>query len=82
MASEPTIKDAIERIVNNYSVWTVGVTDDPATRRTQHGNPSTWYHWDADTQQIARNVEAYFIAKGMKGGIGGSGSADYVYIFL
>ena len=26
-------------------------------------------------------VESYFLAKGMKGGGGGAGRADYVYIF-
>lgn len=82
MASEATIKAAIEIHMNIYSIWTIGVTDDPATRKVQHGNPSDWYQWDADTEQIARNVEAYFLDKGMKGGTGGGGRADYVYIFL
>jgi len=82
MASESAIKAAIEKIVTHYSVWTIGVTDDPNRRRTEHGNPNTWYQWDADTEDAARNVEAYFIAKGMKGATGGSGRADYVYIFI
>lgn len=81
MASEATIKAAIEGIVSDYSVWTIGVTDDPARRRREHDNPKVWHDWDADTEQAARNVEAYFIAKGMKGDTGGGGTADYVYIF-
>ena len=81
MASEATIKAAIEAIVVTHSLWTIGVTDKPATRRIAHGNPSIWHQWDADTEQAARNVEAFFIAKGMQGGTGGGGSADYVYIF-
>lgn len=81
MASEVTIKAEIEAKVNYYPAWTIGVTDDPARRRTEHGNPSPWYQWDADTEQVARNVEAYFIEKDMKGDTGGRGSADYVYIF-
>jgi len=82
MSSESYIKSAIEKIVGNYSAWTIGVTDDPARRRMQHDNPSVWYQWDADTETIARNVETYFIAKGMEGGTGGGGRADYVYIFI
>ena len=82
MASESAIRAAIEAVVSNYSVWTIGVTDSPTRRRSEHDNPSTWFHWDADTEQVARNVEAYFIAKGMKGDTGGRGSADYVYMFL
>ncbi len=82
MASESQIKSAIEKIVNGaYSLWTIGVTDDPDKRKEEHGNPKHWHQWDADTEQEARNVESYFIKKGMKGGSGGLGSADYVYIF-
>jgi hypothetical protein len=82
MASESAIKEAIEGKVTHYSVWTIGVTDDPDRRREEHDNPDIWYHWNADSEQVARNVEAYFIDKGMKGGTGGGGGADYVYIFL
>ena len=82
MASETVIKAAIENIVAVYSAWTIGVTDNPSLRRIQHGNPVAWWQWDADTEQAARNVESYFIAKGMKGGTGGLGRANYVYIFL
>jgi len=82
MASESVIKAEIENIVGGkYSIWTIGVTDDPNRRRGEHGNPKHWHQWNADTQQAARNVESYFLAKGMKGGGGGGGGADYVYIF-
>lgn len=82
MASESAIKSAIEGIVGGkYSIWTIGVTDDPARRRGEHGNPPSWRHWDADTETAARNVERYFLDKGMKGAPGGAGRADYVYIF-
>ena len=40
MASETTIKAKIEAKVGTYSIWTIGVTDDPDRRRTEHGNPS------------------------------------------
>ena len=81
MASESAIKTAIDNIVSNYSLWTIGVTDNPARRETEHGNPSTWFQWDADTEIGARNVEKHFLDKGMKGSGGGLGRADYVYIF-
>jgi len=82
MASESAIKADIERIVGGkYSIWTIGVTDDPNRRKGEHGNPKYWHQWNADTEQAARNVESYFLAKGMKGGGGGAGRADYVYIF-
>lgn len=81
MASESAIKAAIEQIVSSYSNWTIGVTDDPNRRKGEHGNPNHWHQWNADTEQAARNVESYFLAKHMKGGGGGPGRADYVYIF-
>ena len=82
MASELAIKAAIDAKVRAYFVWTIGVTDEPNRRRREHDNPRVWYHWDADSEQVARDVEAFFLGKGMKGGTGGGGWADYVYIFL
>ena len=81
MASELAIKAAIEGIIVSPSNWTIGVTDDPTRRKSEHGNPTHWHQWDADTETAARNVEKYFLDKGMKGSGGGSGGADYVYIF-
>lgn len=81
MASEAGIKAAIEALVSTYARWTIGVTDNLARRKGEHGNPVPWHAWNADTEQAARNVESHFIAKGMKGGPGGPGRADYVYIF-
>ena len=81
MASEASIKAAIENVVTTYSIWTIGVTNDPDRRKGEHSDTGAWRHWNADTEQAARNVEAFFIGKGMKGGTGGGGRADYVYIF-
>ncbi len=83
MASKAALIVKIESKVKRYYVmWAIGVTDNPNRRRGEHGNPAVWYHWDADTEQIARDVEAYFVAKGMKGDTEGGGSADYVYILM
>ena len=82
MVTEAGIEAAIEaKVAGQYVAWTVGVTDNIQTRWEQHGKPARWTAWNADTEQAARNVEAYYIAKGMKGGVGGLGTANYVYIF-
>ena len=79
---ESEIKSAIEQIVNKkYSIWTIGITDGPDRRKTEHGNPKYWHQWRADTETIARNVEKYFLDKGMKGNTGGGEHPNYVYIF-
>ena len=82
------IADAIEKLVGHsghpYEKWTVGVTDDPAKRRREYasgGSDVSWWHdWNADTEQAARDVERHFLGKGMRGGTGGAGRADYVYV--
>ena len=82
MASEAAVKADIERGVgSNYSIWTIGVTGDPNRSKVEQGNPKHWHQWDADSERAARNLERYFLDKGMKGGGGGPGRADYVYIF-
>lgn len=65
----------------DYSIWTIGVTDEPDRRKTQHDNPKHWKQWNADSEDDARSIEKHFVEKGMKGDTGGGGSADYVYIF-
>ena len=79
---ESEILSAIEQIVGKkYSIWTIGITDDPDRRRIEHDNPKFWHQWRADTETIARNVEKYFLDKGMKVSPGGGESPNYVYIF-
>ena len=83
---ESEIIKAIEQRVKSaetkkYSIWTIGITDDPARRKEEHGNPKYWMRWKADTEAIARKVEKYFIAKGMKGATGGGEHPNHVYIF-
>ena len=79
---EQEIIDAIESSVFNYSLYTIGITDDPERRRGEHGNPIVWQYWKADSEKIARNVEKYFLDKGMKGKPGGGEHPTYVYIFI
>jgi hypothetical protein len=69
----------------SYTSWTIGVTDDPSTRKAQHesegSNVSCWTQWITGSEKEGREVEKYFLDKGMKGGTGGGGYAGYVYIF-
>jgi hypothetical protein len=88
--NESEIERAIENRVmtartKDYKIWTVGITDDPTRRKGEHEttgeNIEYWLDWKADTETIARTVESYFLAKGMKGGAGGGERPTYVYIF-
>jgi len=76
------IIDEIEKHVKDYEVWTIGITDDPDRRKGEHDNPTVWYHWKADTEKIARDVEKHFLDLGMKGATGGGENPNYVYIFI
>jgi len=81
MPSESQIISKIEEIVVSCSNWTIGITDDPERRKKEHGNPSHWRNWDAVLETSARNIEKYFLDKGMKGDTGGGTYPHYVYIF-
>jgi len=68
-----------------YLIWTIGVTDDPKARRSKYSDEGEitryWSQWKADSESDARYIEKYFIAKGMKEGTGGGGTANFVYVF-
>jgi len=52
----------------------VGLTDDPKTRKVEHGNPSDWWQRSFDTEAEARRWEKDMLSKpGYKGGGGGAG---------
>ena len=51
----------------------VGLTDDPARRRGEHGNPTDWQHRYFASEAEARAWERQMIAAGCQGGCGGQG---------
>lgn len=69
----------------DYSIWIVGVTDTPKTRKDQHDSDGKavkyWKDWSTNSEKDGRDIEEYFLDKGMEGDTGGGGSASYVYIF-
>ncbi len=83
---ESELIQAIGIGITTFSHWTIGITDDPTRRKSEHDSKGEdtkyWRDWKADSETIARNVESYFLNKGMKGGTGGDvGHPTYVYIF-
>ena len=78
-----SIINAIEHTVGStaYSSWYIGITDEPQRRKDEHGNPTKWRHWKADNEQIARDIERYFLKMGMTGDTGGGNNPSYVYIY-
>lgn len=89
MATKADIKAAIEKKVSTYSYWRIGLTHDLAERKaywkdTKNQDVTYWTAWEADSLSDAQDIEAHFIDKGMKGGVGGDLSSRktvYVYIF-
>ena len=80
------IEDRISRSkTEDYSTWTMGITNTPKIRKDQHDNEGKdvkhWKDWSTDNEKDGKNIEEYFLDKGMKGDAGGRGSASYVYIF-
>jgi hypothetical protein len=70
---------------STYSDWRIGMTGDPSDRRKVHQDEGRdtrlWRQWEADSEADATSVEAYFIDKGMKGGVDGDTNGNFVYIF-
>lgn len=66
------------------SEWTVGTTDDPGESKSAHEREghltSRWRHWDAGTENDAREIVLHLQGKGMQGGPGRPGNARYVYV--
>ncbi len=96
MASTSSIKASIKAVVNryspaDYSLWTIGITSDLEGRKKAHGDPKDWHHWEADSLEVAREVETYFLndfpekeEDRMNGGTGGdidNNKTVYVYIY-
>ncbi len=69
----------------DYSIWTAGISDTPKVRKDQHDSDGKdvqhWKDWSTNSEKDGRDIEEYFLDKGMKGDTGGGGSASYVYIF-
>jgi hypothetical protein len=82
MESKEEIKRKINgKVKGEYHKFQVGVTDKPPRRKYTHGKTPEWEKYNPSTENVARELEQYFLKKGMKGGTGGRGSAKYLYIF-
>jgi hypothetical protein len=80
------IEGRVRRLkTDDYSTWTIGITDTPKIKKDQHDNEGKevkhWKDWSTNNEKEGRGIEEYFLDKGMKGDSGSSGSASYVYIF-
>lgn len=51
----------------------VGLTDDPARRKREHGDPIDWSHRRFANEGEARSWERRMLASGYQGGPGGQG---------
>ncbi|MFC1954686.1 hypothetical protein ACFLVZ_02550 [Chloroflexota bacterium] len=80
--TESAIKAAIEKITKGqrYEVWTVGITDNVDLRREEHGRPTIWHYWTPESEEVAKNVEAYCVAKGIEAYTGTGTGQGNLYI--
>lgn len=79
--NEDDIRKAIMKKAHTYGEWTIGITENPKTRKSGHGNPKKWFQWRANTEGVVRKLEKDFLKKGMKGATGGGKEPKYIYIF-
>lgn len=90
MTKEEIIKVIEAHLIKNgvklYSECYVGIAEDVRSRLfSDHKvleKGDIWIYEPADSDEVAREAEKYFIAKGMKGGTGGgSDKSTYVYSY-
>ena len=91
MSTKATIVSEITSHTKAYSasLWRIRLTHDPVKRKKYWGETEgklvgLWKQWQADSLSDAQDIEAAFIARGMKGGTGGDLSRNktvYVYVF-
>ena len=85
MIKKSIISD-FEKYVGNddYSNWYVGITNDIDRRLFgEHKvdmKQDRWIHSPADSKDVAREVEEYFLDKGMDGDTGG-GNDDTIHVY-
>ncbi len=73
----------IEGIIKgNYPIWTIGVTDKPEEKKKERGNPREWYVWEANSEEIAYDMQEFFIQKGCKRVVGKHGNGKNIFIYL
>lgn len=69
----------------DYTLSTIGISDKPKTRKDKHEDDGKdvkyWKDWSTNSEKDGREIEEYFLDKGMKGDRGDDGLANYVYIF-
>ena len=75
----------IELGMSDYKLWTIGITEDSQRRKGEleatGEDVKHWRDWKADSEDIARSVEASFLHQGMKGGTSDGDHPTHVYIF-
>ena len=68
----------------DYSIWTIGITDNPTSSREEHSktsNTKEWEHWDAESEDEAMLIKQYFLSRKMKDAGRRGRNAKYVYVF-
>ena len=65
MTSVEDIKAAIETYVKGkYTLWMIGLTNNPREARRRNGNPLTWFQWEI-SENLGLGIVNYCQKKGM-----------------
>ena len=77
------IKEFIKKNEGKYPDWYVGISENPEQRLEQHGVKDGYIYRTAESSEIARRIEEYFVEElGTDGGEGGGDEdAKSVYAY-
>jgi hypothetical protein len=81
------IKSYMARNGGSYSQWYAGIATDPKQRlfndHAVNDKSDVWIYHQCASSEVARAIETYFHAQGMKGGTGGGDdNTDYIYAYM
>jgi hypothetical protein len=63
----------------NYDMWSIGTTNRPMERESELKHPINWHVWEAESEDVAMDIEELFIRKGCKGVYGDVGRSVFIF---
>jgi hypothetical protein len=75
------ILESLHPLVDRYEHWTVVVTSDPNQARSGLGPLAAWHQWDAKHESVARVIQEYLCARGVKTMVNTEHGGTHVCIF-
>jgi len=75
------VRQVRQIVGDDYSDWGIGRKPDPWKHKHQKGHPLTWLQWKAHSSASAKEIERFFLEKGMRTTGEKHHFARYIFLF-